>query len=79
MGWNKVMKACGSRDEKVVAKTFQLVFNAGRSEDVARQPALSRRWQSKSSLGSGVGGASFQDVPAPPPSAKVSLRLGTPS
>ena len=38
VGWNKVMKAWGSGDEKVVAKTFELLFNAGRSEDEARDP-----------------------------------------
>ena len=36
VGWNKVMKAWGSGDEKVVAKNFELLFNAGRGEDQAR-------------------------------------------
>ena len=63
MGWNKVMKAWGSGDEKVVAKNFEVLFNAGRSEDQARDPELALRWQSKSS--------------PPPPSPKVSLRLQT--
>ena len=30
VGWNKVMKAWGSGDEKVVAKNFELLFNAAR-------------------------------------------------
>ena len=29
VGWNKVMKAWGSGDEKVVSKNFELLFNAG--------------------------------------------------
>ena len=33
VGLNKVMKAWGSGDEKVVAKNFGLLFNAGRNED----------------------------------------------
>ena len=76
VGWNKVMKAWGSNDEKVVAKNFELLFNAGRGEDQARDPDLPRRWQSKSSRGSGVGGPLLKKFP-PPPSPKVSLRLGT--
>ena len=58
--WNKVMNAWGSGDEKVVAKNFELVFNASRSEDEATDPELPRRWQSKSTLGSGVGGPLFK-------------------
>ena len=60
VGWNKVMKAWGSGDEKVVAKNFELFFNAAQSEEQAKDPALPRRWQSKSTLGSGVGGALFK-------------------
>ena len=60
VGWNKVMKAWGSGDEKVVAKNFELLFNAARSEEQAKDPALPRRWQSKSTLGSGVGGPLFK-------------------
>ena len=60
VGWNKVMKAWGSGDEKVVAKNFELLFNAARSEEQAKDPALPRRWQSKSALGSGVGGPLFK-------------------
>ena len=55
-----MMKAWGSGDEKVVAKNFELLFNAARSEDTARDPELPRRWQSKSSLGSAVGGPLFK-------------------
>ena len=51
LGWNKVMKAWGSGDEKVVAKNFELLFNAARSEEQAKDPALPRRWQSKSTFG----------------------------
>ena len=57
VGWNKVMKAWGSGDEKVVSKNFELLFNASRSEDEARDCELPRLWQS---LGSGVGGALFK-------------------
>ena len=41
VGWNKVMKAWGTGDEKVVAKNFELLFNAARSEEQAKDPALS--------------------------------------
>ena len=54
------MKGRGSGDKKVVAKDFELLFNAERSEDQARDPELPRRWQSKSNLGSGVGGPLFK-------------------
>ena len=61
VGWNKVMKAWGSGDEKVVWKNFELLFNASPSEDQATDPELPRRWQSKSTLGLGVrGGALFK-------------------
>ena len=60
VGWNKVMKAWGSGDEKVVAKHFELLFNAARSEEQAKDPGLPWRWQSKSNLGSGVGGPLFK-------------------
>ena len=75
VGWNKVMKAWGSGDEKVVAKNFELLFNAARSEEQAKDPALPRRWQSKSTLGSGWGGLSSRS--STPTSPKVSLGLGT--
>ena len=54
------MKAWGSGDEKVVAKNFELLFNAARSEDQAKDPQLPRRGQSKSNLRSGVGGPLFK-------------------
>ena len=60
VGWNKVMKAWGSGDEKGVAKNFELLFNAARSEDRAKNPQLPRRWQSKSNLGSGLGRPVFK-------------------
>ena len=60
VGWDKVMKAWGSGDEKGVAKNFELLFSAARSEEQAKDPALPRRWQSKSTLGSGVGGPLFK-------------------
>ena len=40
VGWNKVMKAWGNGDETVVAKNFELLFNAARSEDQAKDPGL---------------------------------------
>ena len=55
------MKAWGSGDEKVVAKNLELLLNVGRSEDQARDCEILRRWQSKSSLGSGIGGALFKE------------------
>ena len=48
--WGKVTKAWGIGDEKVVAKNFQLVFNAGLSEEHAKDYALPRRWKSKGGL-----------------------------
>ena len=38
VGWDKVMKAWGSGDENVVAKNFELLFNAARSEEQAKDP-----------------------------------------
>ena len=70
------MKAWGSGDEKVVAKKFELLFNASRSEDEAKDRELPRRWQNKSTLGSGVGGG-LSSRSSSPTSPKVSLRLGT--
>ena len=71
-----MMKAWGSGDEKVVAKNFELLFNAARSEDQAKDPELPRRWQSKINLGSGVGGG-LSSRSSTPTSPKVSLGLGT--
>ena len=65
VGWNKVMKAWGSGDEKVVAKNFELLFNTARSEEQAKDTGLPRRWQSKSTLGSGVGGPLFKKFHPP--------------
>ena len=70
------MKAWGSGDEKVIAKNFELLFNGARSEYQARDPDLPRSWQSKSSLGQGVGGPLFKNF-HPPPLWKVSVRLET--
>ena len=72
VGWNKVMKAWGSGDEKDVSKKFELLFNASWSEDEATDPELPRRWQSKSTLRSGVWGPLFKKF-----QPHVSLRLGT--
>ena len=56
-GWNKVMKAWGSGDEKVVAKNLICCSTPGGVKvRHARDPDLPWRWQSKSSLGQGVGG-----------------------
>ena len=75
VGWDKVMKVWGNGEEEIVATIFELLFNAGRSEDQASDPDLPRLWQSKSSLGSGVGGPLFKKFH--PCSPKVSLWLGT--
>ena len=56
----------GQRRRKSRRKKFELLFNAGRSEDQARDPELPRRWQSKSSLGSGIGGPLFKKFHPPP-------------
>ena len=77
VGWGKVMKAWGRGDEKVVAKNFELLFNAARSEDQAREADLPGCWQSKSSLRQGVGGPLSKKFHPPLPSWKVSLRWGT--
>ena len=74
-GWGKETRAWGSGDEKVVGKIFELLFNAGLSEEQVRDPALPRRWQSKGLLGQG--GGLFNKFHPPPPSWKVSLRSGT--
>ena len=50
------MRSWGSGDEEVVGKFFEVLFNAGRSEEQARDSDLPRRWQIKSSLGQGMGG-----------------------
>ena len=68
------MKGWGSGDEKVAAKKFELLFNAGRSEDWARDPNLPRRWQSKSLLGQGVGGGLLKKFQ--PPLVESTLEVG---
>ena len=50
-----MMKTWGSGNENVIAQNLEVLFNAGRSEEQARDPDLPRRWQSKGSLGHGVG------------------------
>ena len=61
VGGYKVMRVWGSGDKKVMGKNFELLFNAGLSEDQARDLELPRHWQSKSSLGQGVrGGGLFK-------------------
>ena len=68
------MKAWGRSDERVVGKNSELLFNTGRSEEHARDPDLAQRWQSRSSLGQGVGWPLVKKF-HPPPSRKVSVRL----
>ena len=75
VGWNKVMKAWGSGDEKVVAKNFELLFNAARSEDQAKDPKPPPALAKQEQLGVGGGGLSSRS--SNPTSPKVSLRLGT--
>ena len=75
VGWNKMMKAWGSGDEKIVWENLELLFNASRSENQARDPELPRRWQSKSTLGRALGGRSSRSSTATSP--KVSLGLGS--
>ena len=48
------------RRRKSGRKNFELLVNAARSEDEARDTDLPWRWQSKSSLGQGVGGPLFK-------------------
>ena len=55
----------GQRRRKAGGEKFQLLFNAGRSEEHARDPKLPWRWQSKSSLGQGWGGGLFKKVSPP--------------
>ena len=71
-----VMRVWGFGDEKVLGKFFELLFNAGRSQQQARDPEHPGRWQSKSSLPQGVGWGPLQEVPHTP-LWKVSLRSGT--
>ena len=73
-GWNKVMRAWGSGDEKVVGKNFELLFNAGPSEEQARDLELPRRWHSKSLLGQGRG--LFKKFHPPPPLVESVLEAG---
>ena len=43
VGWNKVMKACGSGNKKAVGKNFKLLLNADLSEEQAWDPELPPR------------------------------------
>ena len=71
---NKVTEAWGSGEEKVVRKNFELLLNAGLSEEQPKDPDL--RWcsHSQNSLGQGMEGV-FKKF-YPPPSCKVPLRSG---
>ena len=53
----------GQRRLKSRRKKFELLFNAARSEEQAKDPGLPWRWQSKSDLGSGVGVVSSRSSP----------------
>ena len=66
----------GSGDEKLVARNFELLFNGWRSEDQAKDPDLPPALAKQKLAWAGGQGAPFQEVP-PPPSWKVSLRLGS--
>ena len=75
VGWNKLMKAWGSGDEKVVASNFELLFNAAQSEEqdkILRSPAVGK---ARAPWGRGWGGPSSRS--STPTSPKVSLGLGT--
>ena len=76
VGWKKVMKAWGSGDKKVVAKNSELLFNASPSED--RQGIrISRGVGKAKALWRPRSGGLLSRSSTPPPSWKVSLRLGT--
>ena len=60
MGWSKVMKAWGTGKEKVVGKNFELLFNAGLSEDEAKNPDLRGAGRAKARWGRGWGGHLFK-------------------
>ena len=66
VGCGKVMKAWGTGNEKVVAKNFELLFNAGLSEEQAKDPSLPRSWQSKGALRQGVGPPLLKKFHPPP-------------
>ena len=69
------MKAWGSGDEKVSAKNFELLFSAARSEEEAKDPALTGVGKARATWGRGWGGLSSRS--STPTSPKVSLGLGT--
>ena len=75
VGWNKVMKAWGSSDEKVAAKNFELLFNAARSEEQAKILRSPAGGKARAPWGRGWGGLSSRS--STPTSPKVSLGLGT--
>ena len=58
LGLNKVIKASDSGDEKVVAQNLELLSNAGRSEDQARDRDLPRVGKAKTPWARGSGGLS---------------------
>ena len=49
VGWNKVMKVWGSGEHKVVGKNFELLFNAGLSEEQAKVLMVGyQKWRAES-------------------------------
>ena len=75
VGWNKVMKACGSGDEKVVSKNLSCFSAPGGVKmrlGILCSPGVGT---AKAPWGRGMGGLSSRS--STPPSPKVSLRLGT--
>ena len=68
VGWGKVVKAWGNGDEKVVAKNFEMLFNAVQvqsKQGILFSPGVG---EAKARWGRGWGGP-FQEV-SPPPRGK---------
>ena len=60
VAWGNVMKALGTGEEKVVAKSFQFLFHTRLSMEQAKDSSLLLRWQSKGGLCLSVRGPLFK-------------------
>ena len=56
----------GEWKRKLLNKSFEILFNTGLSGQQAKGPSLPRRWQTKGSLGKGVGGPLLKKFHPPP-------------